>query len=228
METNTFTRAEITVKDALGIPAIKCLFNPRELTFTKQNAWEEGKGDGANIPPIKWGAGKAATLTLELHFDTSFPEDQKGNALQKREDVRDRYTNVLWSLMLVQEKLKDKSHPKGRPPIVNFVWGSTRSFDAVITSMTQKFTLFDYDGTPLRAVVNLTLQQATDETLMPRQNPTSGGRGGERLWTVSDGDTLAWIAYTEYGNANKWRQIAEANNLIRVRDLVPGTVLVIP
>jgi nucleoid-associated protein YgaU len=143
-------------------------------------------------------------------------------------DVRKEYTDKLWKLMTVDEKLKDKKNKKGRPPTVRFQWGSAWSFNAVVTSLSQKFTLFLSDGTPVRATVTVTFQQIKDETQLAAQNPTSGGVGGERLWTVAEGDTLAWIAYKEYGDTSRWRTIADLNRLNDVRSLTPGTVLVLP
>lgn len=133
--------------------------------------------------------------------------------------------------MMVDEKLQDKKSKKGRPPVVRFQWGEGSakwSFNAVITNLKQQFTLFDSDGKPLRAMVDVTFQQVTDPAMLKKQNPTSGGIGGERVWRVSAGDTLAWIAFKEFGDSTEWRRIADANGLTQVRRLVPGTVLVIP
>jgi nucleoid-associated protein YgaU len=77
-------------------------------------------------------------------------------------------------------------------------------------------------------VVDLTLTESRDGQFFPKQNPTSGGVGGDRVWVVREGDTLPWIAYSEYNDATEWRAIADANGLTQVRSLVPGTVLVIP
>ena len=82
--------------------------------------------------------------------------------------------------------------------------------------------------TPVRATVTVTFQQIKDQTQLAAQNPTSGGVGGDRLWTVVEGDTLAWIAYKEYGDTDHWRAIADLNHLTDVRALKPGTVLVLP
>ncbi len=111
---------------------------------------------------------------------------------------------------------------------MRFQWGRAWSFVAVVTSLTQKFTLFDADGTPVRAVVTIAFQQLQDTAELARQNPTSGGVAADRVWTVTDGDTLASIAYREYGDPARWRLIAAANGLTTVRRLSPGAVLVIP
>jgi nucleoid-associated protein YgaU len=42
---------------------------------------------------------------------------------------------------------------------------------------------------------------------------------------VSEGQTLAWIAYQEYGDSGYWRHIAETNDLADPLDLRPGQVL---
>jgi nucleoid-associated protein YgaU len=194
------------------------MFNPQECTFTKQNNWSEPKKSGANVPPVEFGGGQPAQFQMQLLFDT----------YATGEDVRKTYTDAIWELTLIDESLRDPKSQKGRPPIIRFQWGSMWSFEAVILNITQKFTLFKYDGTPLRATLDVTFRQIKDSKLLPAQNPTSGGQGGERYWTVNEGDTLDWIAYQTLGASTDWRRIAEANRLTRVRTLQPGTVLVIP
>ena len=203
---------------------VKCLFNPKEYTFSKQNNWKDQQ-TGKNVPQIEFGGGQPATLQMELFFDT-YAHFKSSGAPPK--DVRKEYTDKIWKLMIVDPKLTDAKNKKGRPPKVIFSWGQTWLFKAVITSITQKFTMFIADGTPVRATLNVSFRQVEDEGALARQNPTSGGVGGERIWTVNEGDTLGLIAYREFGDATRWREIADANQLTRVRRLRPGTVLVIP
>jgi nucleoid-associated protein YgaU len=61
--------------------------------------------------------------------------------------------------------------------------------------------------------------------------PTSTSTiGAGKMYTVVKGDSLSLIAKREYGDANKWRTIYEANkNLIKDPDLIyPGQQLKIP
>ena len=203
---------------------VECLFNPKEYTFSKSNKWERKKTSGGNVPQLTFGGGDPATLDMELFFDTY--GDCKNGATPA--DVRKKYTDKIWKLMYVDDRLKDPKSKKARPPRVRFQWGSTWSFNAVITKIQQKFTLFAPDGTPMRATLNCGFQQEKDEATLAPQNPTSGGVGGERFWTVEEGDTLGLIAHEEYGQTSMWRLIADANHLDSVRDLIPGTVLLIP
>jgi len=202
---------------------VKCLFNPKEYTFSKQNNWKDQQ-TGKNVPQIEFGGGQPASLQMELFFDTYARVKSSGSP----KDVRKEYTDKIWKLMIVDPKLTDAKNKKGRPPKVIFQWGQTWLFKAVIASITQKFTMFIYDGTPVSATRNVTFRQVVDEGALAKQNPTSGGTGGERLWTVNEGDTLGWIAFKEYGDATRWRRIADANRLTRVRRLPTGLVLVIP
>lgn len=219
--------ATITKLDKKGSPKgtpIKCMFNPKEYAFTKTNQWKPAANKAVNVPAMEFGGGDPASLTMQLFFDTYDTKDE----VKYKKDVRKEYTDAIWELMLVDPTLKDKKNTKGVPPTVHFQWGKQWSFDAVIKSLKQNFTLFLPNGTPVRATLDVTFQQVKDAKLFPKQNPTSGGEGGERVWTVNEGDSLAWIAYNEYGDATQWKRIADANRLAQVRRLPPGMVLEIP
>ena len=217
MSTSSLAKAMIINLDKSG-QRIDCMFNPKEYTFTKQSAWVQGGNTGRDLPQIEFSSGQSATLQMQLFFDT----------YAIRKDVRDQYTDAIWELMMVDADLTDPKTKRARPPMVRFQWGKSWTFDAVVISIAQKFSLFLDDGTPVRAILDVTFQQIKDSKQLRPQNPTSGGAGGEREWTVSAGDTLAWIAYKSYGEPTQWRPIAEANRLTNVRRLIPGTVLVIP
>jgi phage tail protein X len=215
---------------------VECMFNPKEYSFSKQNSWSPTPVKGANMGQYEFGNGQPATLQMQLFFDTYTNIKSNSTEGGTPKDVRDAYTKAIWEMMLVDSNLASvngsgqsaSNDQKGRPPIVIFQWGSTWSFKAVITSLKERFTLFLPDGTPVRSTLDVTFQQIQDERAYPLTNPTSGGVGGERVWKVSEGDTLAWIAYKMYGDTKRWRLIAEANKLTRVRQLTTGVVLEIP
>jgi hypothetical protein len=215
------SRAIASIKniDKPGSPAIKCMFNPKEYSLQKQVTWTEGQTPGQNVPQLEFSGGKSSVLTMQLFFDTYESKPPK--------DVRE-YTNQILQLLMVEEKVKDRKNQKGHPPRVLFSWGDTWTFQAVITSLKQQFTLFLSTGTPVRATLDVTFQEVKDIKDKPKQNPTSGGIGGERMYRVQAGDTLGLISFRELGDATRWRSIADANRLMQVRALTPGTVLVIP
>jgi predicted Zn-dependent protease len=218
MSTTSLAKAVIVNLDQGGNP-IPCMFNPKEYTFTKQNKWSEGKNSGKDVPQLEFSSGQPSKLKMQLLFDTYFKDQQT--------DVRE-YTDGIWELMMVDQNLVDPKTQRARPPMVRFQWGKTWSFDAVIINISQKFILFLDDGTPVRAQLDVTFQQIKDSRQLRPQNPTSGGTGGEQVWTVKEGETLAWIAYKVYRDSNQWRKIAQHNRLTSVRQIAPGTVLEIP
>jgi nucleoid-associated protein YgaU len=168
---------------------------------------------------------------MQLFFDTYSNIKNKSLEGGEQKDVRKEYTEKIWAMMAVDPNLPGLNGPskkKGRPPVVIFQWGSMVTFQAVITSLKEHFTLFLPDGTPVRSTLDITFQQIQDKDDYPPTNPTSGGVGGERVWIVSPGDTLAWIAYKTYGDTRLWRLIADANKLTDVRHLTPGMVLEVP
>jgi hypothetical protein len=195
---------------------VRCMFNPHEYTLTKQNRWERGETKGKNVPRLKFSQGGSQTLKLQLFFDT----------YAEGTDVRE-HTDPLWQMMMVNS---DKTNPrsnKSEPPPVSFQWGGL-VFDAVITNMSQKFSLFFKDGTPARTTIEITLEQLSDDQDFARQNPTSGGGEAPRTRLVKASERLDLIAYDEYEDATEWRRIAEANALTHPLRLRPGQRLVIP
>lgn len=196
---------------------VTCLFNPNEYTFSKKNSWTSKKVKGQNVPSLEFGGGESINLTMQLFFDTYVTGG----------DVRTT-TNKIWKLMNINPDLTDMTSTKGRPPMVEFQWGSTWSFKAVITSISQKFTLFRDDGIPVRATLNVNFLQAKEEGRYPGQNPTTKGSPGFRRRIVKEGDTIDWIAFDEYGDSAQWPFIADKNNLDNPMDLKPGQILAIP
>jgi nucleoid-associated protein YgaU len=64
----------------------------------------------------------------------------------------------------------------------------------------------------------------------PEASQPTGATGSERTYIVVEGDSLSKIAKREYGDANKWRTIYEANkDLVNNPDLIyPGQELKLP
>ena len=194
---------------------IDILFNPKEYKIAKSNAWQKSKTSGGNVPAMSFQNGNPATLTLQLFFDT----------YEKKEDVR-KHTKKIADLMMVNIKEGGRSK-KLRPPYVKFHWGQNWTFKSVITQMNQNFNLFLQNGTPVRATVDITLQEIEDEKAKPGQNPTSGGASGRRTHVVEAGETLDTIAFHELGDSGAWRSIADLNHITDPLSLKPGRVLVV-
>ena len=195
---------------------VECLFNPNEYTFSRTNTWTQKKVKGENVPNLEFGGGASMTLKMNLFLDTSTTGG----------DVRDT-TKKIRKLMDIDEKATDMTTVKGRPPMVEFHWGEIWTFKAVITSLTEKCTLFRDDGVPVRATLDIAFLQAKEGGVYEAQNPTTLGTSGYKRRVVNEGDTIDWIAFDEYGDSTMWRYIADTNGLNDPGRLRPGQVLAI-
>ena len=207
--------------------AVVFMFNPTEYSVSKSNKWELKGNKSGNVPQWEFGGGEPRQMTLDLFFDASLPR-AGGSAT----DVR-KATNQLFNFMMIDPKLKQKSQNSklGQPPKCGLFWGKDSKdlfFHCYIMSCSVTYTMFDETGIPIRATAKLQLKEALDPKEKSPTNPTSQGEPGRRAYMVQAGDRLDWIAYQEYGSANMWRRIAEANRITNPLDLQPGTVLAIP
>ncbi len=120
------------------------------------------------------------------------------------------------------------------PPFVTFRWGSVDLPKSVPVSLTIQHVLFHPNGEPIRAMVDLELAQAEKASTrllggQPGAEPDDArGRAACSVHRVHDGDSLPSIAYDAYGDATRWRVIAEANGIDDPLRLRRGAELTIP
>jgi Contractile injection system tube protein/LysM domain len=212
------TKAQLYNADT-GRKVVDCHFNPDEISISKSNKWEPAQSSGSSLPDVHFQGEGARSLTLTLLFDS----------YEQRTDVR-QTTRLVQALMDAPEQ-RNASSRHTRPPHVMFRWGSFETFPAVITQLSQKFTLFMNTGMPVRATLSLTLQEVPQQSVKNQsrgQNPTSRAAGAQRVRTVQPGDTLDLIAHEELGDPTQWRRVAEANHLDDPRRLRSGLRLLIP
>lgn len=205
-------------------------YNPTEYSVSKSNAWKPNANKGHNVQELEFGGGQNRQLQMELLLDVSAPSANRGAGQQSSPRLQ-KTLNTLLKMMMVADSggYKGTNSGMSEPPRLRLVWGQFTpeiGFYCCMTNCSVKYTMFNEDGVPIRATANLTLLETYDP--LPPTNPTSLGEPGRRLHSAVDGERLDWIAYQEYGSAREWRRIAEANHLQDVRDIRPGTVLVIP
>jgi Contractile injection system tube protein/LysM domain len=211
----------ITPLSKNGIPLfhkrVKVLFNPSEYTVSKSVSWDsESKKDRRfNAPSLTFEGGGSRQLTLKLFYDVT--ESSTSHFLL---DVR-RETNKLAAFARINRKLE-------RPPVLLVSWGiapigSDFPFIGVITSLSQTFVLFSANGRPLRANVDVTLQEYLRPEMDKRETDPE-----LTTYRIKRGDSFANISAEMYGDPAQWRLIVEANGLDDPRNLDIGRVLSIP
>jgi hypothetical protein len=218
---SNFKKAELAID---GGETIKVLFNPTEYTITKTNTWNFKEVQGASLPPAEFGGGNPRELSVSLLLDASL--------LEGSQSVKS-VTDALFKMMEVADG-QPAAGTRASPPKVTFRWGAVDTFKAVCTSLTVAYQLFKPNGEPIRADVKLQLKQAepastaSSSSANQGQNPTTRAVAGHGVHTVQDGDSLPSIAYRAYGDATRWRAIAEANDVDDPLRLRRGTPLMLP
>jgi hypothetical protein len=190
-------------------------FNPKELTLAKSATWSRSttKGSKTSGPP-QYNGPDPSKMTIEMFFDASRAQDTS---------VTDAVAQLFSACVPTANSLTQN---KGSAPWVLFRWGTLTGFQAYIKSVSAKYTLFTAAGQPIRATCTVDLEEIAGEP--PKQNPTSGGLLPRRVHTLRAGDSLAGIAYREYGNAARWRELAEVNGIDDPMRLRPGSAIFLP
>ena len=201
---------------------VPCVFNPSDFTIERSVNYAQHRIPGSDRPVLQFINGEAESMRLSLLFDTY----SAGNASRlskivnsaaetdaSKTDVRD-FTDPLMKLTTIN----DDTHT---PSLVEFVWGSI-SFKGYIQSISQRFTMFNMNGTPVRATVDITLiSNKADSNIRNSPDRT-------KARTVSEGDRIYAFAYDEYGDCAQWRRIADKNGIDNPRRLEAGKDIVIP
>jgi nucleoid-associated protein YgaU len=195
--------------------AIAFQFNPKEVTIAKTANWKRNPATEAKkAGPAQFIGAEPCKLTVEMFFDATSSQD--GSVVKAVEQ--------LFSCCVPTEEGLGQKKPS--PPIVVMHWGAISSFPSFVTSVSAKYTLFNGEGLPIRALVSVAMEEMPGEPF--RQNPTSGSADVRRVHRTIAGDTLASVAYAEYGDPTQWRALAAYNGIddpLRVRT---GTTLLLP
>ncbi len=208
--------------DPPGDRKIRFIFNPENCSVKGGANWNLDPSKAAeHSPPPHYGGAHHVTLSMNVLFD----ESEKASG-----DVSKYVETLLTWTRPTPDTLKSKKKGIGPAgPILQFTWGSNKQFQrfrCVLSSVNAQYTMFRRDGTPIRAMVSITLEQVPPE--FKRQNPTSGAIHGRSAHVVADGDSLPSIAFQEYGDPGLWRGLAAFNGVDDPLRVHAGTSVLIP
>jgi hypothetical protein len=203
-----FQKAKLSVD---GGAEIECGFNPQDYTISKTNVWTYKPTQTKDFPDPEFGGGLPMTYKLSLLLDASLQGPDK--------NIKDDANKLMGAM-----------HGNGSAPkFIEFSWGSIKLPKAAPVSISIRYAMFRPNGDPIRAFVDLELAQAKPSTPAGQaQNPTTRAIAGLRARTVRDGDSLQSMAFEAYGDATRWRVIAEANGIDNPMKLRRGAELTIP
>lgn len=199
------------------IGEIKFQFNPNQLSLTKSASWVRNPARAAPSSGMpEFTGAEPRRLDLEIFLDATSKHDRS---------VQNGVERLLKCCVPTQPSIRAD---RPSPPWVRFQWGTFKTvlFTAFVSQVSATYTLFTSGGAPLRATCNVSLEEIGGETA--GQNPTSGALSAQRVHRVVAGDSLASLAWREYGEPAAWRAIAEANRIDDPMRLLPGVELLLP
>jgi nucleoid-associated protein YgaU len=136
------------------------------------------------------------------------------------------YSNVEDYIKALKGIVYDYHGTYHRPNYCKVAWNNLQ-FTGVCASFNLKYSLFQPDGTPIRATVKLSFKENIDFKTKLRLAQSSSP-DLTHVRTVRSGDTLPLMAYRIYGDSSHYPMVARANNLSRLDAIRPGDELYFP
>ncbi|MEM9485449.1 MAG: hypothetical protein AAGA83_17380 [Cyanobacteria bacterium P01_F01_bin.116] len=145
---------------------IEFMFNPNEISFSRSMSLEQAKGSRTKKGQNKTSFKHPNPYSLKIGNIVIDTYEGGGSVL----DHIKKYTKA------VEFSEKGKADKK-RPPIYLFVWGGNLYMRCFVKSFSFKLTLFRADGTPVRATIDLSLEQVDPPNPETSQLPSSVTQG---------------------------------------------------
>ena len=195
-------------------------FNPDKWAVSSSAKWKTttAKANTEN-PTVEFMGKEDTNIDIELFLD-----DYEGSGVSGSGPTIVPTVTALMTTVTPTDLSITQKHPM--PNWVVFSWGTAPQVTALVEKLSVNYSMFDGDGTPLRASITMSLKQIF--LAASAQNPTSGGTALLGSHMVREGDTLASVAYHQYGHAKYWRPLATINGVDDPARLRPGTELILP
>lgn len=184
------------------------MFNPEQYTVNRSNNFAQAIVPGRWAPLLQFVNGETQTLEMELFVDT----------FELGGDVRNEVCKII--------RLMDINKDLHAPPPLLFTWASL-SFTCVLVRANQRFIMFRPDGTPVRARLQVTFNEFSNNDLEAKEIKCETA-DYSKMYVVHQGETLSGIATKVYENPLLWRPIAIQNGIDNPRALTIGQQLLIP
>ena len=197
---------------------IYTFMNPENYAMNQEISWSEGQFPGDPAETKEYNFTKSYTVSFsKLIVDgtgvMAFTKNTKDYTV-------DQY--IDWFRKVVYE-YDGTLH---QPPFVKITWGNLL-FKGVCSSFNVNYTMFNPDGTALRAVVDLQFY-STETFLTKTQKAGKSSPDMTHLRTVQAGDTLPLMTYRIYGDSSYYLEVAKANGLSSINSIRPGDKLYFP
>ena len=190
------------------------LVNPENYSVETKMEMQEGQGQGTSAAQQRFTMKLPEEFAFEFLFDNTGIID--GNP---KSDITEDLDNLKELLIKYDGDIHEPRHLK-------LIWG-TFLFRGRVSSINVQYKLFNPDGSPIRALVKVTVKQSEEENRRTaeenRQSPDL-----THIRTVKLGDTLPWLCYKIYGDHKYYLQVAKVNAIVNFRKLKVGSQIYFP
>lgn len=203
-----FTQKHHPEKLTLGI-------NPESLKSERGIVYRKDKQLGTTNGSNTFESYEPEKLSFSLTVDTT-------GVVEGTQDTDEAYIKVK-ELENLLYTYNEEGH---RPSYIIIAYGEIL-FKGQLASMKIDYTLFNNEGIPLRATVDLSFSgfrcSEEDKKKYSKLSPDMS-----RLIVIKENDTLANLCHQIYGNSHLVAQVAGFNNLNGFREVPVGTELLFP
>jgi hypothetical protein len=204
-----------------GGKRVKVLVNPDKYSHSYKICYSKIQAAGTMGEAQKFNRAPADTVNFELVFDgTGVIGNKTLSLIPGNTPSVDKQIEDFWDVVF---KFNPKMHS---PNFVQLSWGSL-VFNGRLSNLDINYTLFQPDGSPLRARATAAFVRYESAESMARKLKKKSP-DLTHIIKVKEGDTLPSLCYQTYGDSSYYIQVAKKNNLTDFRNLVPDTNLIFP
>lgn len=198
-------------------PTYTLPINPEQLGQLMNIGHDKSQGQGTQGASPKYTGTKAPEVKLEFIFDST------GAIMGNTDDDTPVGTQVQKFLKVAYD-MEGAIH---KPKYLMLIWGKFYVFHCLLSNVDVQYTLFDQEGTPIRAKISATfIQYKEDELRVREEGKSSPDLTHYRL--AGSEDDLPLLTYQVYADKKFYVQVAKANGLTSFRNLASGVQMVFP
>jgi len=195
------------------------LVNPEQYAVQYAIKYDESQAQGTSGTNLKYNQTKPQEFSLDFLFDGTGLIQRKNKASKSPKSLRKQ-------IDLFKKVTLDYQGDTHNPRYLKLFWG-TLMVKGRLTNLKISYTLFDPDGTPVRAKATATFKGSVDDQARSaKENNNSPDLTHIRV--VKAGDTLPLMTYRIYGTSAHTLAVARANGLKSLTKLTPGQSLYFP
>lgn len=217
----------------------KVLINPESLKESYKINYVEDQPKNSEGKEQQFNHIKAGEFNIKLLLDSTGVFDKIGNLKQEFKEqvsnlIPDEFNDVEndESIGISEQvnKLKTflfkKNAETHEPNYIRLAWAGFQ-IDCKITNVVIDYKLFNPNGYPIRAVVDLTCLE-TISNVLRKAEISESSPDMTHIREVKQGDTLPLMTHRIYGDSKYYLEVAKANKLLNFRNLLPGQKIFFP